>query len=413
MSRTALALVLVAAAAGGACALDAGDVEQAVGAAARGLGATVRLLASDREQGRDNDTPESLRAQSKLVRALRRVAQSPYPGARGLEAFKQHFTVATSFGPLVGTNLLAVIPGRELPDEYLMVGVHYDHLGTRSTPNGACSARGAPGGAVCNGATDNATGVAEVLAIGRAIKRLPTPPRRSVVLALWDAEEDGLRGSLYYVGHPVLPLARTRAYVNFDIQGSDLLPSLARTSFAVGGETGGATLRTIVAGAVAAEGLHTLPLSYIFGQLRSDYASLVGVNVPTIFFSDSTNGCYHTTMDDVGVVDWKKLETQSRIAFRVAVALAETQTPPAFVPPNPALATYADALALQQVFHAAAPDLSLFPPADRQAELDVRDAIDGIVAGGPAAFDSADVGTLLTAALNGIAAIQRLGCRTP
>src|SRR5438309_596742 len=176
-----------------------------------------------------------------------------------------------------------------------MIGAHYDHLGTRSAADGSCHARGTPGGHVCNGATDNAAGVAATLAIGEALRSLPTPPRRSVILALWDAEEDGLLGSLYYVNNPVVPLANTVAYVNFDIQGANLLPSLRRTSFAVGPETGGAVLEDVLRAAVAAEGLGTRPLSYIFGQLRSDYANFVARQVPTVFFSDATGGCYHTT----------------------------------------------------------------------------------------------------------------------
>src|SRR5207253_4202264 len=120
---------------------------------------------------------------------------------------------------------------------------HYDHLDTRSNADGACSTGRPPGGAVCHGATDNAAGVAAVVAIGRALRRLPTPPRRSVVLALWDAEEDGLVGSIYYVNHPAVPLASTVAYVNFDIQGANLLPSLRGTSFAVSAETGGSVLQ--------------------------------------------------------------------------------------------------------------------------------------------------------------------------
>ena len=53
------------------------------------------------------------------------------------------------------------------------------------------------------------------------------PPRRTVILALWDREEDGLVGSRSYVAHPLVPLTQTVAYVNFDIQGSNLLPEPA------------------------------------------------------------------------------------------------------------------------------------------------------------------------------------------
>ena len=364
----------------------------------------VERLANDDLEGRDNDTPASVRAQEILIRRLRRAGRGLNPAGLRSEAYRQHFTS----GPQVGTNLLAVVRGRELPNEYVIVGAHYDHLDTRSNASGVCRSMGTPGGAVCNGATDNATGVAAVIAIGRALKK--RPPRRSVVLALWDSEEDGLLGSLHYVNNPLVPLAQTVAYVNFDILGSDLLPSLATTSFAVGPETGSG-LTDVVTAAAGAEQFGTLPISYIFGQLRSDYASFVAKSVPTVFFSDSTNGCYHTTADDLDVVDWAKLAKQARIALRAVANLADTTTPPAFVAPNPALAAFADALTLQQVFTIATPDLPLFSPADQQVFTGVRTAIDQIVADGPAAFDQGDVAVLVNAALDGIAAIQRLGCR--
>ena len=209
-----------------------------------------------------------------------------------------------------------------------------------------------------------------MLGIGRALTKLAQPPRRSVVLALWDAEEDGLLGSLYYVLHPLVPLAKTAAYVNFDIQGANLLPTLRRISFSVGAETGGSALGAFVAQAVAAEKLETLPVSFIFGQLRSDYANFVlRGRVPTVFFSDSTGGCYHTTGDTFDVVDTRKLAIQSRIGFRLTAALAETDAPPPFRDPNPALATYADAVNVNRVFSLSLPDQALFAPADQAALL--------------------------------------------
>jgi hypothetical protein len=366
----------------------------------------VTKLASDDFAGRDNDTPGSAEAQDLLVKRLRRAGRGVDPSKPKLEAFKQHFT----FNGVTGTNLLAVVRGRELPDEYVIVGAHYDHLDTRSDDSGRCRSGGTPGGAICNGATDNATGAATVIAIGRAFKK--HPPRRSVVLALWDAEEDGLTGSLYYVNNPLVPLAKTVSYVNFDIMGSNLLPHLATTSFAVGPETG-TGLTDVVLAAIEAEQFGTLPISYIFGQLRSDYASFVAVNVPTVFFSDSTNGCYHTTADDLDVVDWAKVGKEGRIALRVTSALAETTTPPAFVPPNPSLATFADALTLQEVFVRAQPDVTLFSSADQTVLLGIRDSLAQVVAGGPNAFGQDDIGLVLQTALDGIAAIQRLGCRKP
>ena len=382
-----------------AAALTADDVRAAARATTSGL-TVVRRLASDALGGRDNATPESARAQRYILRRLRRL---------GDDAYRQPFVQSGQ----VGTNLLAVVRGRELPDEYVIVGAHYDHLGTRSAPDGRCRANGTPGGAVCNGATDNAAGVAAVLGVGRALRRLPSRPRRSIVLALWDAEEDGLLGSLYYVGHPVEPLAASVAYVNFDILGAHLVPSLAATTFAVSSETGGAALAAAVDAAAAGEPLVVRRLSHIFGQLRSDYANFVAHQVPTVFFSDSTGPCYHATGDDVARVDFPKLRAQTRIAFRLVATLAETATPPTFVPPNPALATYADAVVLHDVFETGLADLDVFPAPARPGLLALLADLRRIVDDGVAAFDADDVAALLDGALRGIAAIQSLGCPPP
>jgi len=387
--------------------LTQADIDRIAPKATRGLERVTSSLASDHMRGRDNDTPESAAVQRYLVPRLRRAGAGLNAASSGDAAYVQPFTLSGQNG----TNLLAVVRGRELPDQYVIVGAHYDHLDSRSDATGHCSASGPTGGAICRGATDNATGVAAVLAIGRALHALPELPRRSVVLALWDAEEDGLLGSHYYVDHPLVPLAQTVAYVNFDILGADLLPSVRTTSFAVGSETGGSALRGIVDAAVAAQSLHVRPFSYIFGQLRSDYANFVNAGVPTVFFSDSTGGCYHTTGDDIRLVNFPKLAQQTAIAFRTVVGLAETTTPPVFTPPNPNLAVFEDAVSLQQALApAVAADLGRFSAADQATALSYQAQVDQIVADGPAQFDASDVGTILAAALNLIDLLTRNGC---
>ena len=381
LAPLAIALVLVPASARGL-----GDLEIASGArrAAVGTRETTGTLASDAFEGRDNGTEGSRRARAYLIGLLREIG----PGVSGGtdDADYEH--------PFAqGTNLAAVIRGRERPDEYVLIGGHYDHLGVSRN------------GDVFNGATDNAAGVAVAVAVARAIRSLPEAPRRSVAVVLWDAEEDGLLGSIAWVGDPPIPIDSTVAYVNLDIQGANLTPSLARTSIAIGAETGGTALSEIVARAVRDElagfprGVETLPISYIFGQLRSDYATFVGAGVPTVFFSDSTGSCYHTVRDDTRFVDFEKLASQSRIAYRTTAALAEAATPPPFVAPNPALGTYADAITLDTIFRRATPDLKSFPTDVRNGLEDVFAAVRGIVERGPDAFGADDVGTLLEAAL--------------
>ena len=293
----------------------------------------VHVLASDAYQGRNNDTVGSGYSQNYIITQLKNY------GATGLETsktgddtFKQTFNL--------GTNIVGVIPGSELPNEYVIVGGHYDHLGSNCRGTGVADA-------ICNGATDNAAGAAATIEVGRAISQLPGGPRRSVVIALWDREEDGLLGSAYYVAHPLVPLNQTIAYVNFDIQGANLLPSLRNSSFAVGAETGGARLTAAVQTAVGSTTLNTHLVSSIFGQGRSDYVNFTGAQIPNVFFSDSTGPCYHTVKDEVGVVDWGKLAKQTDIATKVTEDLV-AGAPPAFVPNTP-LATFADAVSLNDV----------------------------------------------------------------
>jgi len=381
-------------------ALTAEDIEKASAAATSGLVSVTERLASDDFGGRNNDSPTSPRVERYLLSRLRALGEGLDPAGLGDDAYRQPFVQAGQRG----TNLLALIPGRERPDEVVIVGAHYDHLG---------SCRSSPSGTVCNGATDNATGVAAVLAVGRAMRRLPEPPRRSVVLALWDAEEDGLLGSAYYVAHPLVPLESTVAYVNFDILGADLIPSLVDVSFALGAETGGDSFADLVQEAIDRETLGTRRLSYIFGQLRSDYANFVAAEVPTVFFSDSTGACYHTTGDDFALVDQSKLRQQSRIAFRIVAGLAEQSERPRFVPPNPALATYDDAVALADVIAMGMSDLHLFPRDVRPGLLDILASLEAIVEDGPDAFDAADAQTAVNAAATTIDAVTALECRAP
>lgn len=393
-----------------ALALEPVDVERAASReATRGLKAITKRLAGPSYMGRDNDTPESSKAQRYLIRKLRRLGDGIH-GGRSYDAYRQPFVRDGN----MGTNLVAVIPGRELPNEVVLVGGHYDHLGTRSDANGDCRSRGVPGGVRCPGATDNAAGTAIVLAVGKAIRSLPEPPRRTVVLVLWDSEEDGLVGSRYWVSNqPLVPLAQTVAYVNFDLQGSNLLPSLSRTSFAVGAETGGSALSAFVADAVAAEGLETLPVSYLFGELRSDYANLVQYGrVPTVFFGDSSGPCYHHVGDTIENVDFAKLRLQSRVGFRTVMGLAEADERPPFVDPStiPPV-TYADAVSIERVFRQADPDIPVyFTPMDQLLLRQIQSDMAAIVGAGPGAFDSAAVGATANAALQGIAAIGRIPC---
>lgn len=345
-----------------------------------------RWLAADERDGRSAGTPGGIAAREYLIDQLVQLGPGLVETATGRDAYRQPFDVDRA-------NLLAVIPGAGHADEFVMVGAHYDHFSSENCPRTFGSDE------ICNGATDDAAGVSAVLAIGRALLALPTPPSRSVVIALWDGEEYGLLGSKYFANHPIVPLADVAAYVNFDIQGANIAPSVRDISFAIGAESGGELLTSLVADAIAAVGLGTRQLSITFGQARSDYHPIWAKKVPIVFFSDATNACYHTAGDEIGIVDFGKLARQAEIGFRVVQALAESSERPTYTPVV-ALDTYDDLLALSEFLTRTLADLPHVEPNYQDALLYYEELARMRVDAGPDAFQATDALTIALGAID-------------
>ena len=171
-------------------------------------------------------------------------------------------------------NVIGVLPGSERPNEYVLHTAHWDHLG-RCTPN-------AEGDDICNGAIDNATGTAALVALADAHKR-GGPTARSLVFLAVTAEESGLLGSEYYGANPVFPLAQTVGGLNMDALS---LAGPARDVTVVGG--GKSELDAYLERALAVVGRAATPdpapqAGYYY---RSDHFSFAKRGVP-MFYLDS------------------------------------------------------------------------------------------------------------------------------
>lgn len=341
----------------------------------------VQYLADDALAGRDNATSGSERAQNWIGGYLRTRGAVAMDGTLDPAAYLESFPG--------GTNIVGQIPGTDLADEVIVVGAHYDHLGS-------CEFR--LDDEICNGATDNAAGVAVVLEIMAAFALDETGPRRTVVFAFWDREEDGLIGSAKWTAaHPDL-VDRTVVYLNYDIQGSNLLPSLRSDTLAIGAETGGNALIDAVDAAALPSVLRMSRLGLLFGQGRSDHATFANAGVPTVLFTDANGPCYHTSRDQYDVaLDIAKLDHQRDIGIRLADDLAAGATTPTWTD-QPA-ATFDDARTLDALAGRGMADLDRFSTGDQATLLALRADLAAIVAAGTAEFDSSAVTTVLVAAL--------------
>jgi Zn-dependent M28 family amino/carboxypeptidase len=120
------------------------------------------------------------------------------------------FEVANTLREVKSRNVIAKIEGADpaLKNEYLIYTAHWDHLGKDPALKGD---------QIYNGAADNASGVASILEIARALSQAQPAPKRSILFLAVTAEEKGLLGAKYYATHPLYPLTRTLADINLDV----------------------------------------------------------------------------------------------------------------------------------------------------------------------------------------------------
>jgi Zn-dependent M28 family amino/carboxypeptidase len=131
---------------------------------------------------------------------------------RGFRAIPLHATFSCSFTykteHVAPPNVIGILRGQTHPDEYVIYSAHWDHLGERTEGGGKTL--------IYSGAVDNASGVAALIEMARTMAEGPRP-ERSVVFLATTLEEAGLLGARYYVQHPVYPLGKTVAELNFDM----------------------------------------------------------------------------------------------------------------------------------------------------------------------------------------------------
>jgi Zn-dependent M28 family amino/carboxypeptidase len=122
---------------------------------------------------------------------------------------KASMAVANTLRTIDSRNVIAKLEGSDpvRKDEYVVYTAHWDHLGIGPPVNGD---------KIYNGALDNATGVATVIEIAKALKQTQPQPKRSFLFLMVTAEEKGLIGSEFYASNPLYPLAKTVANINID-----------------------------------------------------------------------------------------------------------------------------------------------------------------------------------------------------
>ncbi|MFC4292566.1 M28 family metallopeptidase [Sphingorhabdus arenilitoris] len=248
---------------------------------------------------------------------------------------KASLSFENEFAKKDSKNVIGILKGAKRPDEYVLYTAHWDHLGR-------CTA--APDGDdICNGAVDNATGTAALVALAEAFKKQGAPDRSVIFLAV-TAEESGLLGSKYYAENPVYPLSKTAGGVNMD---AFSMTGLAKNLTVIG--KGKSQLDAYVAAAAKIEGRtpDAEPTPEKGFYYRSDHFSFAKLGVPMVYFEggddlvnggksageaaakDYTENRYHGPKDEYNPNwDWSGVMADLRLYYQVGRMLAMTDTWP-------------------------------------------------------------------------------------
>ena len=202
--------------------------------------------------------------------ALKSSAQTHGFRAVPMGALAASLDLHTQIAQTRSNNVVAVLPGRTQPDEAIVYSAHWDHLG-HCTP--------VDGDAICNGALDNASGVAGLIELARRFAEADAPSRSVAFIAL-TAEEQGLLGSEYYAEHPTIAPANIVANINMDGLG---VAGRSRDFVVVG--YGKSEMDELAAAAAEAQGRRITPdpNPERGGFFRSDQFNFARVGVPVLY----------------------------------------------------------------------------------------------------------------------------------
>ena len=272
----------------------------------------LKILSSDAMAGRATGTPGIEKAAKYLESAFQRM---------GLKPSRQGYKMPDNSGK--ACNILAQIEGKSMPSEFVVVSAHYDHLGIVN-------------GEIYNGADDDGSGTAALLAMAETLMELKKQgrgPDRTVVFIAFSGEEKGLWGSDYFSEHPTIDLTKVSCDVNIDMIGRiDPERTTADTNHyvcVVGQRHISSELKLALR--ALNENTQNLILDGKFDEqsdpnrifYRSDHYNFAKKGVPAVFFYDGMlGGDYHEPTDDFEKINWDIYQKRCNFILDFVVSVA-------------------------------------------------------------------------------------------
>lgn len=284
--------------------------------------ASVNFLASDELEGREAGTRGGRIAREYIVSQLRMMNIQPLGDSycQPFEAYRKERqqkgrwqvhpdSIALIKGGVHKrvnlNNILAKIDGKN-PNEVVIVGAHYDHLGMDPFLVGDC---------IYNGADDNASGVSAVLQLAKAFLTCGQQPERTIIFAFWDGEESGLLGSAYFVQNCSF-IQSVKGYLNYDMIGrntNEAKPQLVDYFYTESHPAFGEWLKSDIQ-------KYKLKLEPIYHAWDkpvggSDNGSFAKAGIPIIWYHTNGHPDYHQPSDQAERINWEKVVEITKASF--------------------------------------------------------------------------------------------------
>jgi Zn-dependent M28 family amino/carboxypeptidase len=240
-------------------------------------------------------------------------ARDMVPVSMAVKGKKLRISVDVSQEAVKVRNVLGMIPGSDT-GRNIIVGSHYDHLGTRK-------------GLIYNGADDNASGVSGMLALARSWAGHPEKPSCNIIFAGWTAEEKGLLGSDWFARHSAIIPDRLSVVINMDMISRSDPEDTAGRKLSIGTLPMNEDLKNL-ARTINSRLKHpfTLDLWDVTGHTGSDYAHFAERKIPVMTFFSGFHNDYHTPRDVAVKTDPLKMEEILKIVNECI--LETTKNPP-------------------------------------------------------------------------------------
>lgn len=280
------------------------------------------VYASDYFQGRDTGSE----GQKRAVNFLKEFYQARnISAASGTEDYFQKVELTIRGKEIKSENVVAIVEGSTIPDEYIVISSHLDHVGMKD-------------GEIYNGADDDGSGTVALLEIAEAFQKAADAglqPKRSLVFLHVTGEEKGLLGSKYYTDNPLYPIANTVANLNIDMVGR-IDPKRDSENrnyiYLIGSDRLSTELHEI--SEAVNKATTKIELDYTYNAendpnrfyFRSDHYNFAKNNIPVIFYFNGTHDDYHRPSDTVEKIEYDLLTERAKLVFYTAWEVANRES---------------------------------------------------------------------------------------